>query len=163
MAYLLYEKTWQSRLCDDQQVKVFTPKPGRLFMPAEEKSAKATAARFLFWLMTWGKAKIYYIAGNDGEIQHTSYVLPKCAKFPFMEKGSFEIGPCQTAEKFRGQGLYGKVLSYITSEETYKNARFYMIVEEQNKPSVRGIEKAGFVKSGTIKRTKYLKRYKKCT
>ncbi len=36
-----------------------------------------------------------------------------------------------------------------------------MIVSPRNIPSIRGIEKAGFVKDGYVEKTKFLKRYRK--
>lgn len=159
MAYLLYEHAWNQQTDASSQVKVFTPCPGRLFMPTETKSRKSCLARGFFWLMSAGKARIYYICDENGHVIHTSYVLPKFFKFPFMKKGDYEIGPCQTAPAFRGRGLYGAALNRIITEPEFENAHFYMIVDNNNRSSVRGIEKAGFHLVGNVIRTKFLKRY----
>ena len=84
--------------------------------------------------------------------------MGKTFKFPFLNKGEFEIGPCFTLPKFRGRGVYPSVLIYIL--EKNKNSKFYMIVHKNNIPSIRGIEKSGFVFEKLIGKTKFLKVYK---
>lgn len=160
MAYLLYKKSYiEKDGTENDDVCEFTPSLGNFFLPGETKGWKTAAVRLYFALITGGKANLFYIKSADGKILHTSYVLPKCAKFPFMEKGDFEIGPCHTARSARGQGLYGKVLGHITSDRRFRNAQFYMIVKENNLPSIRGIEKANFIFDGYVKPTRILKRY----
>lgn len=117
------------------------------------------AIRCLFQMITLGKAKIYCYRA-DGELVHTSYVIPKCCKFPFMGKEDYEIGPCFTYPKFRGKGLYSQMLKYICSSVGTYKTNFYMIVDETNLPSIRGIEKADFKRCGNVRVTKILKKYK---
>lgn len=108
--------------------------------------------------MTLGKAQVYYVqSGND--IVHTSYVIPACVKFPFMDRKDLEIGPCYTYPAFRGNGIYPKVLSEICRRKGNDTFLFYMIVDEMNLPSIRGIEKAGFVRCGSVHKSKFSKRY----
>jgi len=76
-----------------------------------------------------------------------------------MGKWDYEIGPCFTYPKFRGKGVYPQMLKYISSNVGAENSIFYMIVDETNLPSIKGIEKAGFQKCGTIKVSRFLKRY----
>lgn len=140
-------------------VEIVTPKIwGRKILQGENKSFKLLAVRCLFQLITFGKAKIYSYRYN-GELVHTSYVIPKCYKFPFMSKWDYEIGPCFTHPKYRGKGIYPQMLKYICSSIGTKKTVFYMIVDETNLSSIKGIEKAGFQRCGTIKVTRILKRY----
>ena len=76
-----------------------------------------------------------------------------------MKKGDYEIGPCFTIPTARGKGLYTKVLNYITGDLHYQNASFYMLVNKNNLPSVKGIERAGFSLIGHAGRTSFLKIY----
>lgn len=76
-----------------------------------------------------------------------------------MGKADFQIGPCYTVPEFRGKGLYTNTLLYIISQNEYKKSSFWMIVDENNGASIRGIEKAGFLKIGKVKKTKLFKRY----
>ena len=140
-------------------VEIVTPKiRGGLILQGENKSFKLRVVRCLFQIITFGKAKVYCCRQN-GELVHTSYVIPKCFKFPFMGKWDYEIGPCFTYPKFRGKGVYPQMLKYISSNVGAENSIFYMIVDETNLPSIKGIEKAGFQKCGTIKVSRFLKRY----
>lgn len=165
MRHFLYKRGYNSaisiRLADGYEFGVFLPHIGKLYLPGEGKSLKTTIARFLFWLYSFGKAKIAYIKDvkREGMVCHCSYIIPRIVKFPFMKKQDLEIGPCYTVPEFRGQGLYPKMLLHITSQEEYKNSDFWMIVEEKNEASIRGIEKAGFQKVGEVKRTRFFKRY----
>lgn len=75
--------------------------------------------------MTLGKVQIYYVqSGND--IIHTSYVIPACAKFPFMDRDDLEIEPCYTYPVFREMGIYPKVLSEIYRRRGNDTSSFYM-------------------------------------
>ena len=50
---------------------------------------------------------------------------------------------CETIEKERGHGYYPLLLKYIQSDV---KKSLYMVVKESNTASIKGIEKAGFVK-----------------
>ena len=67
----------------------------------------------MFSFLTDGKAIIVYAADKNENVMHTSYVVPRCMKFPFLGKGDMEIGPCATYPAYRGQGIYPAVLRYI--------------------------------------------------
>ena len=140
-------------------MEIFTPKIRGLILQWENKSFETLAVRCLFQIITLGKAKVYCYRYN-GELVHTSYLLPKCYKFPFLSKWDYEIGPCFTYPKWRGKWIYPQMLKYICSSIGTEKSVFYMIVDETNLPSIKGIEKAGFQRCGTIKVTRILKRYK---
>ena len=149
-----------SNLSDaDIEVKVFQPTLIKKLTLEGEKSFKNTVVRFLFQLMTRGRARVYYVM-IKGELAHTTYVVPKCFKFPFLKKCDYEIGPCYTYPKYRGKGIYPLVLQFVCKHLQNEKSDFYMIVDENNLSSIRGIEKAGFEKCGLVKVTKFLKRYK---
>ena len=142
--------------------KIFVPSiKNGFFMRGEKGTLKNLMVRVVFWVITFGKAKIFYVNDNSGSLMHTSYVVTPCYKFPFMKKGDFEIGPCFTYPEFRGQGIYVKVLKSICSCLGDENTTFYMIVDENNTASVKGIEKSGFHRCGEVTSSKFLKRYQK--
>lgn len=144
---------------DEIDLRVFTPSLRGFFLNGEKIRIKTAFIRLLFQVMTLGKAQIYYVkSGND--IIHTSYVIPACIKFPFMDRDDLEIGSCYTYPVFRGKGIYPKVLSAICRRRANDTSTFYMIVDETNLPSIKGIEKAGFVKCGSVQKSKISKRYK---
>lgn len=152
MAYHLYKKRYENAPSGSDGVCEFTPSPRGWFIPGKGRTKKTALVRFYFWLISLGRAKIFYLKSEDGKPVHTSCVLPNCYKFPFMKKGEYEIGPCFTAETTRGKGYYGIVLNHITHNRQFENACFYMLVEESNAPSIRGIKKARFVLDGYAKK-----------
>ena len=158
--YRIYKKEYTRGYTASVKVNHFHPCPVKgLFTEGEEKHWKTALSRLYFWLITKGNLEIYYVLSETGSVIHTSYVVPVCYKFPFMHKGDYEIGPCQTSQESRGKGLYVKTLNHITGEKAYEQATFYMLVSEDNTPSVRGIEKAGFAPDGYAVRTGMLKKY----
>jgi hypothetical protein len=100
---------------------------------------------YIFWfIFTRGKYQIYYVKDKNGTIIHYSHVLPKIFKFPFMKKKDLEIGPCWTHEKFRGKNIYPYVLTFIINDLCIPGRSFYIMTDENNIPSQKGILKAGF-------------------
>lgn len=142
------------------QCKTFTPKckKGGMLLPGETGNIKLLGTRLLFQIMTLGRAKIFYIS-NSEDLVHTSYVVPRCFKFAFMGRDDYEIGPCMTYPQYRGKGIYPSALRWICKEVGNGRSTFYMIVDEKNTASIRGMEKAGFKKYGIVKVTKFTKRY----
>lgn len=117
--------------------------------------------KILFSLVTRGKYKICYVLSPDGELIHYSFVIPYCAKFSFMDKDDLQIGPCWTNEKYRGRGIYGRVLDYIAQKAVSfnPNTNLYVLIRKANIESTKGINKANYIPVGECKKTKYLKLY----
>lgn len=105
---------------------------------------------YAWHLITLGKYKKIVVLNKDNSVVHTSCVIGKCFKFPFLSKSSAEIGPCNTHLDFRGRGIYPMVLNYIRSMGAYTD--YYMLVKTDNTSSIRGIEKAGFLRIGTVEK-----------
>lgn len=139
-------------------VQKFTPTLKKLYRAGERKSLKITLTRLNFVLSSRGKTQIIFLLDEGDNICHSSFVIPKIKKFPFMKKGDYQIGPCVTSVEHRGKGLYPFVINYIVADKDF-GGEFYMIVADTNTPSIKGIEKAGFKRVGNIKKTKLLKRY----
>lgn len=116
--------------------------------PCQRTSVKELLINIYWWLITKGKYFVWCAYDGD-DVVHTSYIVPKCMKFPFLTKGTYEIGPCKTESAYRGKGIYPAVLSQIVAEV----GKAYMIIDDINTASIRGVTKAGFVAmSGEIKR-----------
>lgn len=165
----LYQK-----LCGNEQSKTFendflhscciekmVPKPWKIKRKTETLCFYEYLSRWYFGMITGWRYRIYYLLDKD-QIVHTSFVVPRCHKFPFLGKMDYEIGPCVTKEAYRRRGSYCYMLDNITNEAEYGKSMFYMIVKATNEPSVKGIEKAGFCRCGYIKRDGFLKIYKRC-
>lgn len=161
---LLYRKTKASAEGAESpfEIKTFAPLPWRLYLPGERKSWKTSLVRLYFQAMTFGKARLFYVLDEaSGKTAHASYVVPKCFKFPFLGKNDYAIGPCVTAREFRGRGLYPATLKRVIDSMGTADSVFYMVVSDDNAPSVRGIEKAGFERCGSIRKSGIFKRYVK--
>jgi RimJ/RimL family protein N-acetyltransferase len=87
--------------------------------------------------------KIYciYVIIRDNRCIHTSHVIGKGWRFPFMNKEDIEIGPCWTDRANRNQGIFTAVIQQILYD--YSSHQGWMICDEDNAASRRGIEKAG--------------------
>lgn len=161
---LLYSKkhlndTNSGHYSEEYDIIEFVPSLKSFYMQGETHSIRTTFVRCYFQLMTFGKAKLVCAINQDGETVHTSYVVPKCFKFPMLSVNDYIIGPCFTRPDYRGQGIYPRVLEYICSHIGNIETLFYMCVDESNLPSIKGIEKSGFKKCGSAKKTRFLKRY----
>lgn len=77
----------------------------------------------------------------DNQIVSKCQVVGWLPIFPFMKRNGIHIGPCETIEKHRGKGVYPYLLNLI--QRDFKNPCF-MIVDENNISSIKGVEKAGF-------------------
>lgn len=117
----------------------------------------------LFFVESYGRQKIKLLYDNKG-IAHSSYVIPYCAKFSFMGRHDYQIGPCNTREDCRGKSLYPSMLNQIGREiiESKPDSNVYVLIRERNLSSNKGIQKANFEAVGTIRKTSFLKHYKKC-
>lgn len=95
----------------------------------------------LFFGILWRLIE-YQIVKNGNKIC-SARVVRKIWFFPFMQSNGLHIGPCFTVESERGKGLYPYLLSHIVNDNEGKE--FYMIVNENNKSSIKGVLKAGFI------------------
>ncbi len=130
-----------------------------LSVEGERPSLKTCLGRAFFYLIARGRFWIYYVTdGESGQLIHSSYVTGKSFKFPFMSSGDIHIGPCHTAPSHRGRGIYRNVLRVIC-RDTQTGA--YMMVHEENAPSIKGIEAAGFRHIGTVERAGIFKVYRR--
>lgn len=144
----------------DDTIVEFTPSVcNGFFRKGEQRNFKKLLVRLLFQSMTFGKAKLVCAVGENNQVMHTSYVVGRCYKFPDLGKEDYTIGPCFTEPACRGKGIYPQVLRYICANLGDERTTFYMSVDSQNNSSVKGIEKAGFVRVGTVRKTKLFKRY----
>lgn len=159
----LYELKYKgySRTAPNIAVKVKKVSLFSHFIKGEKRSLKTFVVRSLFHLSSKGNFSIYYVTAEDGKPIHTSYVTGPAPKFPFMDKGDIHIGPCYTDPDHRGKGIYRKVLRAIHADHCHGHRGAYMIVHEENLPSIKGIEAAGLTHVGTVERQGVRKIYRR--
>lgn len=148
--YELYEATKQQLIpqtttCEHNKIEVLKVTP-RL----------AGTLKSIYWnIITFGKVRAYAIRDDTGRIIHSSYVIPRCYKFPFLRGGEYhdiEIGLCVTDPEYRGRGLYPYVLTDILCHKLGETDRAYMIIDSDNISSIRGVMKTGFIRTAEIKK-----------
>ena len=125
----------------------------------EKISIKSFLVRKLFTWMSKGEMLIFSAYNASNQLMHTSYVVPRCWKFPYLHENEYEIGPCHTFSQFRGRGIYPRILRHIVSTVGTEETKFYMVVNSNNESSIRGIEKAGFSRIGIMEVRGITKRY----
>jgi hypothetical protein len=80
----------------------------------------------------------------DNRIVSKAVLISKVPKYQFLPPRGIHLCFCETIEDSRGKGYYPLLLSYIQNNNPTKE--LYMVVDENNHSSIRGIEKAGFVR-----------------
>lgn len=97
-----------------------------------------------------------YLAYEKGECVHRSWVRSGVQSVNLnwafklqIEKNEHYIHYCETAVKARGKNIYPHILIHIAQD--YKNkGRVFLTVNKKNMPSIKGVEKAGFIEKERI-------------
>ena len=106
--------------------------------------------RFLYFkIMTFlcrgfhGVFKEYDVIVGD-IIVSKAVLISKVPIYRFFPKNGIHLCYCETIPESRGKGYYSLLLSYIQND--LQGTNLYMMVEDSNFASIRGIEKAGFIR-----------------
>lgn len=109
---------------------------------------KGRFIRFVYltsWIYRLKHRVLYeYDVVKDNKVVSRSLVMSKIPIYRFMPRKGIHLGLCFTIPEERGKGYYPLMLKYIQAD--LKDDDVYMIVDERNVSSIKGIEKAGFVK-----------------
>ena len=107
---------------------------------------------------TLPKGKKKYFITENGVSVHSSFLYNTLHILKLIQKKGPAIGDCFTNPDFRGKSIYPFVISYISNEVLIKNkiSEVFIIVNSENRSSIRGIEKAGFKKYSSIKAKRWL-------
>jgi hypothetical protein len=100
----------------------------------------------LWHIFSFFKGEKYYEYQvlKNGEVVSVAQVCPKNLFFRFVPKNGWHIGPCSTIKSQRGNGFYPLLLQFIVQEHPERD--YYMIIDERNISSQKGVDKAGFEK-----------------
>lgn len=130
-------------------------RPGRDGLPGAGPWRASNAA----W---WGVDRLGLFANHDfTEISlwdgrwllHRLILTPRWYRFPFMASEDLQIGDVWTEPHARGQGLAGLGVA-IALAQAGGDRRVWYVVEADNDPSIRLIERCGFERVGEGLRTK---------
>lgn len=80
----------------------------------------------------------------DGKIVSKAVLISKVPIYKFLPSKGVHLCYCETIPEARGKGYYPLLLSYIQND--FRDRDLYMIVDQDNFASIRGVEKAGFIK-----------------
>lgn len=100
----------------------------------------------IYWqLASWlqGERCYEYQILLENKVISYARVVPKNFMFKFIPNNGYHIGPCYTEPEHRGKGLYPLLLQHIMDDKP--NTKFYMIIDENNISSIRGVRKVGFI------------------
>jgi RimJ/RimL family protein N-acetyltransferase len=159
MKHLFYavesqDHAWSHVVADDLVCRIWTPS---LF------SFKPKGVPWLPFGVWWAAHYLKVFANRDyslyvvydGErLVHRSCVFPGYFRFPFMNRTDLQIGDTFTAPEYRGRGIATRAIQEILSAFKERAGRIWYVVEEDNAPSIRAVEKAGFQLIGEGVRTK---------
>ena len=132
------------------EVRSYRPRLFHLVDHPADRPARKN--RFLWWGMTLGRYRVYYVVMN-GKVVHHSYVVPRCLRFPFLRPRQYVVCSCNTDASCRGKGIFPHVLNRILCDygaETW----FYSMIADDNHASIRGMGKAGFTYMGRALQSK---------
>ncbi|TXD81684.1 hypothetical protein ESY86_16805 [Subsaximicrobium wynnwilliamsii] len=103
-----------------------------------------------------GRCTKYYIEKNDLLI-HQSYIYNEVFLLRLIKKRGPVIGNCFTHPEFRGKSIYPYVINCIAKNSLNLGAKeVFVIVNQSNAGSIKGIEKAGFEKYVSIDTKRWL-------
>lgn len=80
----------------------------------------------------------------DNKIVSKAVLISKVPIYKFLPNNGIHLCYCETLQAFRGKGYYPLLLKYIQNDNIDED--LYMVVDENNVSSIKGIEKAGFIK-----------------
>jgi RimJ/RimL family protein N-acetyltransferase len=118
--------------------------------------------RFAFW---WFMHQSRFFTNRDysvllifqgNDLIHRSCVFPHYFRYPIMKDNDLQIGDTFTDQRYRGKGIATYAILNIIEFLKMNGRKFWYIVEENNKPSIRVIEKVGFKRIGSGIRTSKL-------
>lgn len=101
----------------------------------------------------------FFVARDDGGVQHISWVYLHHDRNRLLTLGDreAEIKFCLTLPALRGRGIYPRVILLILNYLNLKGIhRVFMCVHRDNQPSIRGIEKAGFMRVSEVRLRKFM-------
>lgn len=87
---------------------------------------------------------------------HKSFLFKKLNILKLIHRKGPTIGDCVTIPEYKGKSIYPFVINYIAGEVLKVEKEVFIIVNTDNKSSIRGIEKAGFKLHSKIQAKRFL-------
>ncbi len=104
----------------------------------------------------YGSKTRFFIKDLD-VLVHESYLFERIYLLKSIRRTGPVIGDCFTNKHYRGQSIYPFVINYIAEKMLVDGCKeVFMVVNQSNISSIKGIEKAAFQKIASIKATRWL-------
>ena len=88
------------------------------------------------------------LVSRDGQLLHRSSVFPPYFRFPFMGPADVQIGDTWTDPSARGRGYATAAIGVALTLPVRRDGHAWYVVDENNRASIRAVEKAGFALFG---------------
>jgi len=99
---------------------------------------------------------LFFIDDNGRRVHHSS-LFPALHVLRLIGKRGPAIGDCATIPQYKGKSIYPFVINRIALEQFAAGIpEVFMIVNRDNRASVRGIEKAGFKLRATLRGKRFM-------
>ena len=146
--YYKQDKTHSNEFDKNKDISFISKHPALTFDRTEEMGIGPLMYIYLEILTIFkrGFSRVYeeWHLMKDGHSCSKAVLISKVPIYKFMPNNGIHICFCRTNPEERGNGYYPILLKYILNKYPHKD--FYMIVESSNISSIKGIEKAGFVR-----------------
>ena len=134
------------------QVALWRPSWGRVPPPLLR-----SRVNWVWWLfhnlhVFRSRAFAVILVSREGRLIHRSSVFPPYFRFPFMRHADVQIGDTWTDEAERGRGIATAAIGVALALPRQRDGDAWYVVEEENRASIRAVEKAGFALVGRGKR-----------
>jgi RimJ/RimL family protein N-acetyltransferase len=134
-------------------------RPGRIEDLEESRKSMDGPLPWEFQCDQYDGVKDFFVACEGKQIRHISWIYhhDDPNRILRLDQKDAEIKYCLTLPGFRGQGLYPRVLEAVAHHLRSKGANnVFICVHEENRSSVKGIEKAGFKRVGSLRLRKVM-------
>ena len=146
--YYKQDKSHSTELNVDEGLGLITKHPAITFDRTEEMGIGPLMYIYLevFTIIKRGFSRVYneWHLTKNGRSCSKAVLISKVPIYQFMPDNGIHICFCRTNPEDRGKGYYPTLLKTIIKNNPEKD--FYMIVDSSNISSIKGIEKAGFVR-----------------
>lgn len=99
---------------------------------------------FSFLIRGFSRKFIEYDLFKNNVIIAKACLISKVPIYSFLPHKGLHLCYCEVIPSERGKGYYTSLLEYISNDKQEED--LYMLVEQDNLPSIKGIEKAGFIR-----------------
>lgn len=147
--YLYYKQgtiPYMPELNDGMKIVKHRPRPVVANMKSMQLGKKHYWYYFVMTFLFRGFARVFeeYDLIENNIILSKAVLISKVPIYKFLPLKGVHLCYCETIPEVRGRGLYPLLLSFI--QNVHKQKNLYMIVDESNLSSIKGIEKAGFIR-----------------